>query len=76
MSLLLYKGMGYIGDVLLYLLICHALWNFYQNATAMKVIYLCTLVHGEELRQFDSLSADVEGTDNLTTEAIILGLGA
>ena len=38
--------------------------------------YLFTLVHGEELRQFESLSADVEGTDNLTAEAIILGLGA
>ena len=41
-----------------------------------EVQYLCTLAHGEELCQLDSLSTDVEGTDNLTAEAIILGLGA
>ena len=41
-----------------------------------EVQHLCTLVHGEELRQFESLSTDVVGTDNLTAEALILGLGA
>ena len=38
--------------------------------------YLCTLVCGELLRQFDSLSADMESTNPLTAETIILGLGA
>ena len=43
--------------------------------TSAKVQYLHTLVRGEELCQFDSLYADVEGTKLLTVEAIILGLG-
>ena len=41
-----------------------------------KVQYFCTLVCGEALCQFDSLSYDVEGTKRLTVEAIILGLAA
>ena len=39
-----------------------------------KVQYFCTLVCGEALCQFDSLSYDVEGTKLLKVEAIILGL--
>ena len=44
--------------------------------TAAKVQYLHTLVWGESLRQLDTLSADVESTNPLTVEAIILGLCA
>ena len=34
------------------------------------------LVCEKKSRQFDSMSADVEGTNPLTVEAIILGLSA
>ena len=44
-------------------------------ATGDKIQYLCTLVHVELLHQFDSMSTDVEGTNPLTVETIILGLG-
>ena len=44
--------------------------------TAEKVQYLCTLVCREALRQFDTLSSDVEIGTPLTAETIILGLGA
>ena len=37
----------------------------------MKVQYLCTLVHGESLHQFDSISSDMEGTNHLTVETIL-----
>ena len=43
--------------------------------TAVKVQCICTLVHGEVLRQFDLLSADVESANSLTVDFIILGLG-
>ena len=43
--------------------------------TAAKVQYLHTLLRGEALRKFDLMSADVESTNPLTVEAIILGLG-
>ena len=39
-----------------------------------KIQYLCTLIHGEPLRQFESLSADVESMDTLNVEFIIEGL--
>ena len=39
-----------------------------------KYKYLCTLVHGEALHQFDLLSADVEVTGNLNIDYIIRGL--
>ena len=42
--------------------------------TDVKVQYLRTLFCGEALRQFDLLSADVEGINPLTVETIILGL--
>ena len=42
--------------------------------TVAKIQYLCTLVHGKALRQFDSLSADVEVANTLNVETIILGL--
>ena len=42
--------------------------------TDANMKYLCTLVREELLRQFDSLSADAEVTNPLTSEAIILGL--
>ena len=41
-----------------------------------KVKYLCTLVCGGALCQFDFLSAGVEGTNHLTVETIILGLAS
>ena len=37
----------------------------------VKCQYLCTLVRGEALRQFDSLSVDVEGTETLNVDYII-----
>ena len=43
-------------------------------ATGAKIKYLCTLFHGEALRQIESFSADVEGVNLLNAEAIILGL--
>ena len=39
-----------------------------------KVHCLRTLVRGEALCQFDSLSDDVEGTENLNIDDIIKGL--
>ena len=39
-----------------------------------KFKYLCTLVYGEELRQFESLSTDVESTETLNLYYIIRGL--
>ena len=39
-----------------------------------KYQYLCTLVRGELLFQFESLSADVEGTETLNIDYIIMGL--
>ena len=41
-----------------------------------KVKHIFTIVHVEALRQFDLLSYDVEGTDPLTVETIILGLAS
>ena len=43
-------------------------------ATDTKVQYIRTLVPVEALRQFDLLYADVEVTNQLTAENIILGL--
>ena len=41
----------------------------------VKVHYLCTLIHGEALRQFDLMSADVENTDiSLTVDDLLKGL--
>ena len=55
--------------------------NFNMTLTASgmmemgaKVQYLCTLVDGESLLQFDSLSYGVECTEPLTVEYIIKGL--
>ena len=42
--------------------------------TGAKYQYLHTLVRGEALRQFDSLSAEVEGTKTLNVDYIIRGL--
>ena len=42
--------------------------------TGAKNQQLCTLVHGEALRQFDSLSADVESEETLNVDYIIRGL--
>ena len=39
-----------------------------------KFQYLRTLFRGEALRQFDSLYADVEGTQTLNVDDIIKGL--
>ena len=41
----------------------------------VKIQYLCTLVRGEALCQFNVLSAEVEGAAPLTLALIILGLG-
>ena len=45
-------------------------------ATGTKIQYLLTLVCVEALRQFDLLSADVEGENPLNVEAVILGLAS
>ena len=42
--------------------------------TGTKIKYLRTLVRGEALRQFDSLSADVKSTEKVNTKYIIKGL--
>ena len=39
-----------------------------------KYQYLCTLVRREALRQFNSLSADVEGMETINVDYIIRGL--
>ena len=39
-----------------------------------NIQYLRTLVYGESLRQFDSLSADVKSTEKVNTKYIIKGL--
>ena len=39
-----------------------------------KIHHLCTLVHGEVLRQFDTLYADVGSTTSENLKYIILGL--
>ena len=41
----------------------------------VNIKYLYELVHGEALRQFDALTADVEGSTPVILEYIILGLG-
>ena len=38
-----------------------------------KIQYLCTMVRGEDLRQFDALYAEVDGATPVTLESIILG---
>ena len=40
----------------------------------VNIHYLCTLVHGEALRQFDLLSADVKNTETLNVDYYIKGL--
>ena len=52
--------------------------NFNRNLAASRKLeagakyqYLCTIVRGEELRQFDSFSANVEGTETLNVDYII-----
>ena len=44
--------------------------------TSTKVQYLHIIVRGEALCQFEMMSDDVESTNPLTVEAIILELGA
>ena len=53
--------------------------NMNLTATGMletdtKIQYICTLVHGEALRQFDLLSTDVETTETLNVDYYIKGL--
>ena len=48
-----------------------ASWTLEEGA---KYQYLCNIVRVEALRQFDSLSADVEGTETLNVDEIIKGL--
>ena len=43
-------------------------------ATGAKIEYFCTLVRVEALRKFDLWSAEMEGTDPINVETIILGL--
>ena len=42
--------------------------------TGANIQYLCTIVRGEALRQFDLLFSDVESTETLNIEYIIKGL--
>ena len=44
--------------------------RFVGHRDAAKIQYLCTLVRGEALHQFDILSADLESSTPLTLEAI------
>ena len=44
--------------------------------TAAKAQYLCMIIRVEALRQFYSLSSDMEDMEPLTVESIILELGA
>ena len=39
-----------------------------------QIQYICTLVRGEALHQFDSLSTDIEGMNPLSEKTIVLGL--
>ena len=55
--------------------------NFNTNLTGSgalkegaKIQYIFSIVRGEALRQFDLLSADVEGTETLSFDDIIKGL--
>ena len=64
------------GDLKVFLLFVH---NFKMTIeasgtleTATKVQYLCTLVCGESLHQFNTLSSYMEIINPLTVEAIIL----
>ena len=57
--------------------------NFNVNIEALGLLlpgtnmkFLCTLVRGEELRQFDTFSAEVESTTPEYLMSIILGFGA
>ena len=43
--------------------------------TSLKAQYIRTLVHGEELCQFDTMSSDIESTTPLIVKLIIFGLG-
>ena len=43
--------------------------------TGAKIQYICTLVHGEALRQINKLSAEVGNTTSEILKSIILGLG-
>ena len=54
-------------------------FNMTLAATGMlemdsKIQYLCTLVHGEALRQFELLSADIKNTETLNLDCYIKGL--
>ena len=40
-------------------------------AMGAKIQYICTIVCGEALRQFDLLSTDMEGANPLTVENFI-----
>ena len=58
------------GDPEEYLLLVH---KFNMNIAVLRDLdmgtnmqYLCTLVHGEALHQFDSFSSDVESMETLT----------
>ena len=44
--------------------------------TGAEIQYICTLVRGEALHQFESLSADTEGTNPLNVEDILSGLAS
>ena len=57
--------------------------NFSMTLEALGVLeigaeiqYICNIVCGEVFHQFDLFSADVEGTNPLNVEAIILGLAS
>ena len=45
-------------------------------AMGTKIQYICTIVCGEALHPFDSLSDDVKGANPLNAETIILGLAS
>ena len=70
-----FLGTGEPDEFLLFVL------NFNTNLTGSgalkagaKIQYIFSIVRGEALRQFDLLSADVEGTETLNFDDIIKGL--
>ena len=66
---------GELGEFLLF--VQNINMTFVESGTletGIKIQYICTLVRGEALREFDSLSEDVEGLKPLTMVTIILEL--
>ena len=69
----------YNGDPEEFLFVCNFSMTLEASGTLetiAKVQYLRMVFHEKALRHFDALHADVESTNPLTMEAIIMELGA